>query len=91
MPISDRYRDWDREEHPPACNCADCVERRMKEIRKVSWAWWLLPIFLMWIGGLIAWGCTKKKIGERAKDYIWLGIAIFIIVGTIIWMALFGI
>jgi len=63
----------------------------MKEIRKVSWAWWLLPIFLMWIGGLIAWGCTKKKIGERAKDYIWLGIAIFIIVGTIIWMALFGI
>ena len=81
MPID--TRDWYRGNHPPTCNCADCVERRMQGMRRVSWAWWLLPIFLTWIGGLIAWGCTKKKIGGRAKDYIWVGIAIFIAVGTV--------
>jgi len=76
--------------HPPVCNCAKCVERRIARLNKVSWAWWLLPIFLTWIGGLIAWGCTRKRIGKKARTYIWVGIATFVL-GRIIALAWLGI
>jgi membrane protein YdbS with pleckstrin-like domain len=81
MPID--TRDWYREEY----------RRKHPEEYlppKVSWAWWLLVIFLTWIGGVIAWGCTRKKVGKRARTYIWVGIAIFVVAG-IIGLAWFGI
>jgi TIR domain/FHA domain len=35
--------------------------------RSVSWAWWLLPIILGLIGGLIAWGAVKERDRDRAS------------------------
>jgi TIR domain/FHA domain len=46
----------------------------------VSWAWWLLPIFLALIGGLIAWGAVKERDRSRAQ---WLLIGG--LVSTIVW------
>ena len=54
--------------------------------RKTSWAWWLLPIFFTWLGGLIAWLVLRKDDNSKAKRLLWtgIGLAIFIIVLNII-------
>jgi uncharacterized membrane protein YvbJ len=41
---------------------------------ETSWAWWLLPIFLWWVGGVIAWISVKKRNPSKARGLLWLGI-----------------
>ena len=41
---------------------------------KPSAAWWLLPIFLGWGGGLIAWACVKDRDPRMARNCLILGI-----------------
>ena len=43
----------------------------------VSGAWWLLPIFLTWVGGLIAWALTKDRDRRRARSMLFWGIGLF--------------
>jgi len=43
----------------------------------VSGAWWLLPIFLTWVGGIIAWALTKDKDPRKAKSMLRWGIGLF--------------
>jgi hypothetical protein len=44
--------------------------------RRVSGAWWLLPILLGWLGGLIAWLVNKDVDPKRARSMLVTGIAI---------------
>ena len=48
--------------------------------RRVSAAWWLLPIFMGWLGGLIAWLVTKDVEPDRARAMLVTGIAISVAV-----------
>ena len=43
---------------------------------KPSAAWWLLPIFLSWLGGIIAWLGVKDRDPRMAKNCLILGIVI---------------
>lgn len=47
-----------------------------KEEKKVSWAWWLLPIFLALLGGLIAWAAVRKEDPKLAGRILMLGVTI---------------
>jgi len=42
----------------------------------VSGAWWLMPIFLVWVGGLIAWAVTKDRDAGRARAMLYWGIGL---------------
>jgi hypothetical protein len=44
--------------------------------RRVSGAWWLLPIFMGWLGGLIAWLVNRDADPVRARAMLLTGIAI---------------
>lgn len=45
--------------------------------RKTSWLWWLLPIFLNIIGGVIGYFILKDKDPKMAKNLLLLGAALF--------------
>mgnify|MGYP001192490889 CR=1 FL=1 len=45
----------------------------------VSAAWWLLPIFLSFIGGIIAWACVKDRDPGMAKNCLILGIVLTVV------------
>jgi hypothetical protein len=44
--------------------------------RQVSAAWWILPIFMGWLGGLIAWLVNKDVDPDRARAMLVTGIVI---------------
>jgi len=48
--------------------------------RGVNPAWWLLPIFMGWLGGLIAWVVNRDVDPERARAMLVTGIAISVAV-----------
>ncbi len=48
---------------------------------KTSAAWWLLPIFLFWLGGLIGWLAVKNRDKSKAAKLLWTGIVL-----TILWI-----
>ncbi len=47
---------------------------------KVSGAWWLLPIFVTWVGGLICWLVLKDRNSRSAKNMLIWGIVL-----TFVW------
>ena len=47
--------------------------------RRVSGAWWLLPIFMGWLGGLIAWLVNKDVDPKRARAMLITGIAVSVV------------
>jgi len=59
------------------------ARKKFIEGQQVSVWWWVLAIFLGIIGGLIAWGCTKEKIGSKARNFIWVGL-----ICTVLWWML---
>lgn len=50
---------------------------------KPSGAWWLLPIFFAWLGGLIAWAVVRDSDAGRARKMLAVG---FIV--TFAWIGL---
>jgi hypothetical protein len=53
-------------------------------IESVSGAWWLLPIFFTWLGGLIAWAVTKARDPKKARSMLIWGIVLTFIYGIVI-------
>lgn len=51
---------------------------------RVSGAWWLLPIFMGWLGGLIAWLVNKDVDQAKARAMLFTGIAISI--ALVVWV-----
>ena len=54
----------------------DVATEEMPSGGRVSGAWWLMPIFLTWVGGLIAWLVTKDRDPKRAKSMLIWGIVL---------------
>lgn len=50
------------------------LQRKLEISRKAVTGWWLLPVFLWWLGGLIAWSMFKKENPEPARNMLTLGI-----------------
>ena len=62
------------------------------EIKRRSGAWYLLPIFLSIIGGVIAYFVIKEDDPKKAKNCLYLGIALTAIpIAITIIMAVVGI
>ena len=49
----------------------------------VSAAWWLLPIFFSFIGGIIAWVCVKDTDPRMARNCLILGIILTVVPGAL--------
>lgn len=49
---------------------------QLRPARRISGAWWLLPIFMGWLGGLVAWLVNKDVDPQRARQMLITGIAI---------------
>jgi hypothetical protein len=56
--------------------------------REVSGAWWLLPIFMGWLGGLIAWLVNRDADPRKARAMLWTGIAVSVLVILLVFPAL---
>ena len=54
-----------------------------------SSAWWLLPIFFGWVGGLISWVCIRERDPRMAKNNLILGIVLSVIPLIIILIAVY--
>ena len=54
-----------------------------------SAAWWLLPIFFGWAGGLISWVCIRERDPRMAKNNLILGIVLSVIPLIIILIAIY--
>lgn len=52
---------------------------RQPERRPVSGLWWLLPILVGWIGGIIAWASTRDRDPEKARSMLITGIVISVL------------
>lgn len=66
---------WSRQGRP-----TDAPTGFQSRPRQVSAAWWLLPIFMGWLGGLIAWLVNKDVDPERARAMLITGIVISVAV-----------
>jgi hypothetical protein len=56
--------------------------------RPVNGAWWLLPILLGWLGGLIAWLVNRDADERTARMMLVVGIAISVAGAIIVYLAL---
>ena len=54
-----------------------------------SSAWWLLPIFFGWAGGLISWLCIRERDPRMAKNNLILGIILSFIPLIVILIAVY--
>lgn len=50
----------------------------------VSGAWWLLPIFFTWLGGLVAYFAVRDRDRGKAKAMLWTGIILAVVVAIIV-------
>lgn len=55
--------------------------------RRVSGAWWLLPIFMGWLGGLIAWLVNKDVDPRRARQMLATGIGVSLLLVILVFAA----
>ncbi len=55
--------------------------------RQVSGAWWLLPIFMGWLGGLIAYLVNRDADPQKARNMLITGIVISVVVFLLILLA----
>ncbi len=51
----------------------------MENIKSRSSGWYVLPIFLGWIGGLIAYFILRRDDPRKAKNCLYLGIVLGIV------------
>lgn len=55
---------------------AEVAEEVAEPEEKISGAWWLMPVFLTWVGGLVAWLVNKDKAPKRSKSMLIWGIVL---------------
>jgi ribosomal protein L40E/uncharacterized membrane protein YeaQ/YmgE (transglycosylase-associated protein family) len=58
-----------------------------RAVGSTSAAWWLLPIFFGWLGGLIAWAVVREKDPGKARTMLIVGIVLSVL-GVILWTIL---
>jgi hypothetical protein len=72
---------------PPATAQAAAPAPTAKE--KVSSAWWLLPIFLVFVGGIIAWAPNRDKNPRKAGAMLGWGIGLTFLYAALTFLGLF--
>lgn len=50
----------------------------MEQEKEISGAWWILPIFLTLVGGLICYFVLRNRNEKKARNMLYLGIALLI-------------
>jgi uncharacterized membrane protein YvbJ len=84
-----------KEVSPDALACPNCghplkqIQPAAKPAEHISAWWWLLPFFLTWIGGLIAYFVLKDRNSKTATNMLIFGI-IWAFVGVIITVLFLG-
>jgi len=63
-------------------------KRGNKMSKETKWLWWLLPIFLNIIGGVIGYFMLKDKDPGMAKNILLLGVVLFLIMVVFGWRGL---
>jgi len=71
---------------PPQVGYQSAYRRPAKP---ASGAWWLLPIFMGWLGGLIAWLVNKDQDPQTARSMLITGIVLSV-VWFVIWLVIAG-
>jgi heat shock protein HtpX len=56
------------------------LKQELETSRKALSGWWLLPVLLQWLGGLIAWNILKKERPKSARNMLTSGIALTAII-----------
>jgi hypothetical protein len=46
---------------------------QLKDLEKMFWVWWLLPLFLFIIGGIIGWMILEQNSPQKSKDLLTFG------------------
>jgi hypothetical protein len=59
---------------------APTVQPTKPSAEKVSDLWYLLPFFLTWLGGLIAWFSTKSRDPAKARKMLIFGVVWFVVI-----------
>lgn len=67
----------------------DVAQKAARPARGLAWAYWLLPILLTWVGGLIAWAVVKRDSPKKARAMLVTGLLLTFVYGSVIF-ALFG-
>jgi len=84
-----------KEVSPEAFTCPNCGHPLRQPLpplepkKPVSAAWWLLPIFLAWIGGLIGYFVLKDRNRSTATHILIFGV-IWTFLGVIVLVAIAG-
>ena len=78
-----------------ACpNCGHPLKQSspaIKPVERISRWWWLLPILLQWVGGLICYLVLKDRNPHTAQNMLILGVVMVavVFVTTLLFFALF--
>ena len=69
--------------------CPKCGVEQVPLVEEVSSLWYLVPFFLTWIGGLIAWYVNKDRNPRKARNFLIFGLiwaSIVTVLGVIIYV-----
>ena len=72
----------------PALTLADA--ETLAYDRPLPWTYWLLPVLLTWVGGLIAWFATRARAPRQARRFLITGIVLTFVYGAVLF-AVFGV
>jgi hypothetical protein len=71
---------------PKARICPKCGVEQAPPIEKVSDAWYLAPLFLGLIGGIIAWLVNKDLNAKKARNFLIFGLVWSVALFFLIWI-----
>ncbi|HJJ23653.1 MAG TPA: zinc ribbon domain-containing protein [Nitrosopumilus sp.] len=78
-------------QQPPPQYQPQYPQQNYRQGGKPSAAYWLLPIFLQFVGGIIAWACIKNRDPRMAKNTLILGILLTVITPIVYFAIILGI
>jgi uncharacterized membrane protein YeaQ/YmgE (transglycosylase-associated protein family) len=84
-----------KEVSPDAFACPACghplkqFQPAVRPSEPVSGVWWLLPLFLAWIGGLIAYFVLKDRNQTTAEHMLIFGVVWTFVGAVVIWILFF--